>query len=121
MAVSELKSSWASNGASCVAVRTGSPPGVETGRPARPATAGHGGDDFPATVAPEGLPTLGSPRNGEAVPSRFPGYEVLEELGRGGMGVVFKARQVGLNRLVALKVIREGEVSDEERGRFRVE
>jgi len=54
------------------------------------------------------------------VPAGFPGYEVLEELGRGGMGVVYRARQLSLNRIVAVKVL-AGRGGAAELDRFRVE
>src|SRR5262245_42558131 len=51
-----------------------------------------------------------------------PGYEVLAILGRGGMGIVYKAKQLGLNRVVALKMILSGaHASLEERARFQAE
>src|SRR5262249_59531983 len=52
----------------------------------------------------------------------IPGYEILGLCGHGGMGVVYRARQLGANRLVALKMLRAVEpASPTERLRFQIE
>ena len=57
-----------------------------------------------------------------AYPPEVDGYDILGRLGRGGMGVVYRARQHGLDRLVALKMLRGGGHADAESlARFRIE
>src|SRR5262245_20077272 len=73
------------------------------------------GEGFDAVPGPE-------QRRETLAGHRFGDYELLAELGRGGMGVVFKAHQVTLRRTVAVKMIRSGVIaSSSELQRFKTE
>jgi serine/threonine-protein kinase len=89
-------------------------------------------NDAPDTryVVPDGMPVAETLMPTVPSPSRpgprrgvfVEGYEILGELGRGGMGVVWKARHLKLNRVVALKMIRTGvQAGREELLRFKRE
>ena len=79
-------------------------------------------DDAETPTSP---PTPPPPKVGATpakAPERFGGYELLEEIARGGMGIVYRARQIRARRVVALKMIRGVRLPGEvEVRRFRAE
>ena len=107
--------------------RQGRPPSAEELCPDDPALQARLRDRIRRRERIEALlqpTTLAEPAAGPTRPAvpAVPGYEILEVIGAGGMGVVYKARHRTLDRIVALKMILSGAAAtDAERSRFRSE
>jgi WD40 repeat protein len=94
-------------------------PKLPTSEPHQPTTTA---DGIAAPLAQQPTLAAGSTDGVPGRPAFIGDYEILDEIARGGMGVVFRARQLRLNRPVALKMILGGSLaSPTDVQRFRVE